>query len=180
MKVKSLVALLVFGALLPSCTQDVGAPNSEAVPAVQPVLAADRGLGLGNGNTRTPGLVSCAPHAYDATTVVIGPAGGQVRVGKHVLRIPAGALDSATPITMAISAAPVVAVTLSPHGLTFHEPAELELNYAACGNPNDSSYRVAYTDDQYQILEYVPSLDQHAAHKVVGRLRHFSKYAVAY
>jgi hypothetical protein len=40
--------------------------------------------------------------------------------------------------------------------------------------------RIAYTTDQYRILEYLLSLDNLGARQVTGRLKHFSQYAVAW
>src|SRR5690349_6927513 len=38
-----------------------------------------------------PGLLSCTPLDYDSTTQMVGPWGGLIRVGPHLLLIPPGA-----------------------------------------------------------------------------------------
>src|SRR5207244_7932315 len=47
----------------------------------------------------TEGLLSCKPLGYDSVTQTLGPAGGVVKVSKHNLVGPAGALSTVVSIT---------------------------------------------------------------------------------
>src|SRR6185295_8793656 len=48
---------------------------------------------------RPTGLLQCSALPAASVTQTIGPEGGSITVGPHVLRIPAGALDKPTTIT---------------------------------------------------------------------------------
>ncbi len=91
------------------------------------------------------GLLGCQNEPGSATEVEIGASGGSVAVDGVSLRVPAGALDSPTVVTMRrLSDAQVeeladgaeefgelvsAVVELTPHGLAFAKPAILELPY---------------------------------------------------
>jgi hypothetical protein len=130
---------------------------------------------------RRVGLLKCTPLPSDSTSVTIGPLGGVVRIGPHSLFIPPGSLTSQVRITATQSRDTVNAVRFKPEGLTFRYPAALTMSYANCNLlglllPK----RIAYTTDQYRILEYLLSLDNMGARQVTGKLKHFSQYAVAW
>ena len=63
-------------------TRSVVSPNSNLE-----LLDPAKGL-LGTG------LLACRVEPYQVTTKTIGPAGGRIEVGRHVLVIPAGALSA--------------------------------------------------------------------------------------
>jgi hypothetical protein len=131
------------------------------------------------GNGGSPLLV-CDPLQYAATVKIVGPEGADLDVGPHKLRIPRGALARATVITFEQPVSLEVTTRLSPHGITFGRPVTLTLSYKHCLRPTGYRERVAYTDEQLNILEYVPSRDNDADGLVSAVLDHFSRYAVAW
>jgi hypothetical protein len=127
------------------------------------------------------GLLACTPLAYDSVTQTIGPEGGTLAVGGHTLTIPPGALDTAVSITAVAPSDTLSQVRFQPEGLTFQQPASLTLSYANCSLLGSlAPKQIAYTTDAFQILEYVPSLDDLVGQTVTGQLHHFSEYAIAW
>lgn len=124
------------------------------------------------------GLLVCEPERYVATVKVIGRDGGVVRVGDHSLVIPRNALKKATVITAERPQESVASVRLSPHGLQFDRSATLTLDYGHCSY--DKENRMAYTDEELNILEYPTSFDDRRRERVQAQIDHFSRYAVAY
>lgn len=124
------------------------------------------------------GLLVCEPERYVATVQVVGRAGGVVKVGQHRLDIPRGALKQTTVITAERVTGEVASVRFSPHGLRFERSVTLTMNYSHCSYSKRS--RMAYTDEQLNILEYPPSIDDRRNEEVEARVDHFSRYAVAY
>jgi len=164
--------LLVVAAA--SCTRD-GITGVAADTQVAP----DASL-LGSWLGRT-GLLTCTPLPPAADTVTIGADGGRVVVGPHVLHVPAGALAAPVTITGEIVPGPVNAVRFTPHGLAFQESAWLTMSYANCNLLGRLvPKRIAYVDDDLQILEYLLSLDLLRLRRVAARLDHFSSYALAW
>ena len=127
------------------------------------------------------GLLSCSALPYDSVTQAIGPAGGTLQVGPHVLVVPPGALSSSVSITAVAPSGNVRLVKFRPEGLQFARSAALTMSYANCSLlATLLPKRIAYTNDALQILEYLLSLDNVFAKKVTGQVNHFSGYAVAY
>jgi len=127
------------------------------------------------------GLLQCSVMPSQSVKQTIGPAGGTLKIGPHILVVPPGAL--ATRVTIAAKSAGGTgnAVVLKPEGLTFLEPAYLTLSYANCDTSGlTASREVVYTTDSLVIIQYVPSSDNAGAKQVTGRLYHFSNYAVAW
>ncbi|HZB26996.1 MAG TPA: hypothetical protein VE282_00420, partial [Gemmatimonadales bacterium] len=116
---------------------------------------------------------------YEAQTVVIGLAGGQVDVGNHNLQIPPLALSEDVAITVEQIEGSVRSVRLSPEGLHFAIPATLTLSYTGCED-TDHRRRIVYTDESLKILDWLVSLDLDSSSQVRTLLGHFSRYAVAY
>lgn len=124
-------------------------------------------------------LLLCSPLPYAISSAVIGPTGGQVIVGDHVLKIPESALSENVTITAEQVDGLVNSVRLSPEGLQFKVPAELTLSYMNCWNV-PLTKRIAYTDEGLRILESMVSVDSSSSKKVKSQIDHFSRYAVAY
>jgi len=156
-----------------------------AEPSTQSVVSANSNLELLNPTTGLPGtgLLACRIEPYAITKKTIGPAGGQIQVGRHVLVIPAGALSAPTLITAEAPSDPVASVRFSPEGLHFKEgsPARLTLDYSNCPLGRlQILKRIAYTTEQLNILSYLLSRDNLLFQRVSGDVEHFSRYAVAW
>lgn len=81
-------------------------------------LQTDAPLPAWSNTPRRTGLVPCS-QSYDSVTQVIGPAGGAVAVGPHVLYVEALALSNAVRITAVAPADTVRWVRFQPDGLVF-------------------------------------------------------------
>ena len=164
--------LLVSLAAVLSCLPD----RSPTAPAVPPPDAS-----LLGGLLQATGLLPCTPLPYASTTQVVGPTGGTIQVGPHTLVIPPGALVQNVTITAVAPSATVNSVRFSPQGLHFLAPAALTMSYSNCNLLGKLlPKRIAYTDDNLNILSYLISLDNLLSKKVTGKLDHFSRYAVAW
>ena len=166
--VPGLVLVLALGL---GCTTDVSAPTE--VP-----VAASRGQ-LGTISQIAPELLTCKAQSYVVAEKIIGPRGGSLRIGRHRLEIPRGALASKVRITGEQVSGSVNSVRLSPEGLRFAKPARLTLSYDNCASVRLLK-RVAYTSELLRILEVPPSEDYPEYEYVTGAIDHFSRYAVAY
>src|SRR5712691_3488947 len=164
------VALVVYG-----CTDHalISAPES-APPPPQASLIGDL-LGA-------TGLLQCSSLPYASATQMIGSAGGTIRVGPHMLTVPAGALFSPVAITGELGTGRGVnAVRFQPEGLRFQRSAYLTMSYANCNLLGRLlPKRIAYVSEGLGILSYLLSIDNLFAKKVTGRVDHFSNYAVAW
>ena len=164
--------LLVSLAAVLSCLPD----RSPTAPAVPPPDAS-----LLGGLLQATGLLQCTPLPYASTTQVVGPTGGTIQVGPHTLVIPPGALAQNVTITAVAPSATVNSVRFTPQGLHFLAPAALTMSYSNCNLLGKLlPKRIAYTDDNLNILSYLISLDNLLSKKVTGKLDHFSRYAVAW
>jgi len=127
------------------------------------------------------GLLKCSPLPKDSSTETIGPWGGVLTVGPHTFVVPAGALSHNVTITAVLSADTVNAITFKPEGLQFQRPAYLTMSYANCNLLGRLLPKhVAYTNDNYVILELLSSIDNLFTKRVTGQVHHFSHYAVAW
>ena len=131
----------------------------------------------------TGGLISCNVKETTHGAAWIGPSGGVVRVGPHALVIPPGALKSYTRITGTAPKGRTVLVDFEPHGLKFARSTALSLSYKECGLTGTLLggllLDVVYVDDRQSILEVLPSLNDLLNQRVIGRVDHFSGYALA-
>ena len=146
-------------------------PTATAPNAIAPAL-------LGN-LAKTGGLLPCKPLGYDSVSRTIGPAGGVLKISKHNLVVPAGALTTVVRITAVAPSDTVNRVELRPDGLTVNQPASLTMFYGNC-KVIPQAKQIAYTTDSLVILQYVPSSDSPTSKLVFGQLGHFSTYAIAW
>jgi hypothetical protein len=124
-------------------------------------------------------LLSCTPQDYLINSQVIGPKGGKIKVGNHLLFIPAGALSQSVTIVAEQIPGSTNSVRLSPEGLRFARSAELTLNYQNClAAPGKKT--IVYTNENLQVLELLKSTDKSPTKIVTTGIDHFSRYAVAY
>jgi hypothetical protein len=124
-------------------------------------------------------LLTCSEQKYVAVTQTIGPKGGQIRVGEHLLEIPARALSSKVKITAEQMRGSTNSVRFSPEGLTFERPARLTMSYQNCAIvllPKT----IVYTTEKLEVSEVLRSLDLFKKKTVTAPIYHFSRYAVAY
>jgi len=142
-------------------------------------------------------LISCPVLAYDSVTQVIGPAGGVLIAGGHVLLVDSLALTSPVSITMVAPSQSVSVVRFRPEGLKFRNGvhgigALVATSVDNCGVHPNQVLQVVNVSDSLNILSYLqaPSTtDSVVVMKyktylgslwVGGVLRHFSNYAVAW
>lgn len=169
--------LLVTG----SCTDQspTGVAATPALGDAQGALDGQRDL-LG-GLLRPIGLLKCTPLPEATATKVIGPAGGLLEVGPHTLWIPPQALRRDTRITATAPSDDVNSVQFEPAGLKFERSAYLSMSYANCNLlARLLPKRIAYTTNLLDILYYILSIDNFFTKQVIGKVDHFSKYAVSW
>lgn len=176
MRLHRLVSALLIAGLLSfaglSCGDNM--PTASPVPASDASLIGDLLGGLG--------LLRCTPMLAASASKQIGPLGGSLQVGPHVLVVPAGALSQTVLIRAEAPSDVVNSVRLYPEGLQFSRVgAYLTMSYANCNLLGKLlPKRVAYTNEKLNILSYLLSLDNILQKQVTGRLEHFSRYAVAW
>ena len=136
-------------------------------------------------------LVSCRPLPYESVTQTIGPAGGVLEVRHNWLLIPRGALSDTVTITAVAPSDTLALIRLQPEGLRFQKTAFLVVTYDNCRVRKGVTPRIALVTDALEVIEYLPSSDSRLDdprfkkarrwhRRVVGELRHFSNYAVAW
>ena len=125
-------------------------------------------------------LLVCAPRPYDGAARIIGPEGGTIGAGIATLRIPPGALDRPTVITVESSGTFELQAEFRPHGLQFRVRPTLTMDYEHCRRPRWTQERIAYLGDQDEVLEWPDSRDRSDVDLVDATIGHFSRYAVAF
>jgi len=173
MKARRLIASVLLLVVALACTDRT--PTS--VPAAPAPDASLIGSLLG-----ATGLLKCSNLPYASSTKTIGALGGTISAGPHTLVIPPGALLNPTTITMtAPTGLGVNAVKFQPEGLRFTVPAALTMSYANCSLLGKIlPKRIAYTDDNLNIISYLLSLDNLLSKYVTGKVNHFSDYVIAW
>ena len=162
-------ALVMTAAGLLSC----GEPPLSPVPPPQADLIGSLLQGMG--------LLACTPMPTATATQTVGSAGGVIKIGPHMLSIPAGALGAPVTITATAPSGDVNRVQFQPEGLVFQRSAALTMSYANCNLLGKLlPKRIVYTDDALNILSYLLSLDNLFEKTVTGKLSHFSNYAIAW
>ena len=175
--VRALAVLVLVVLVSPSCGEPPSAPVTPAAPTIPAPDASLLGALLG-----PTGLLKCSDLPYASSTQTIGLAGGTISAGPHTLTIPPGALLRPTTITMtAPTGLGVNAVKFEPEGLQFTTPAVLSMSYSNCNLLGKLlPKRIAYTDDNLNIISYLLSLDNLLGKRVTGKVNHFSDYVVAW
>jgi hypothetical protein len=170
------IGTCVLGGLLATACADGTAPAPEPDLASISVGTPLRPIALD--------LPRCTPQPADLASARIGPSGGTLRAGKHMLRIPAGALKRSTIITMQAPSDSLNYVVFGPEGLTF-DPANLPtltMSYRNCSmkEKDELELEIVYTDDAMTtVLDTTETIAPDTlSHTVGARLRHFSKYVL--
>lgn len=176
MRLHRLVSALLIAGLL----SFAGLSCGDNLPTASPMPAPDASL-IGD-LVGALGLLKCTPMPAASAQKQIGPAGGSLQVGPHVLVVPAGALSQTVLIRAEAPSDVVNSVRLYPEGLQFSRVgAYLTMSYANCNLLGKLlPKRIAYTTERLNILSYLLSLDNIFQKQVTGRLEHFSRYAVAW
>jgi hypothetical protein len=193
----ALALLLLTGV---SCTSDptgVEAPVAQETPTEPSVetamllgdlLGSEDGLvggvlgllgGVVSDVLEVGGLLQCSEQRYVVAQETIGPWGGSIRVGSHLLVIPRGALTQYVRITAEQIPGATNSVRLSPHNLQFKRPAILTLNYQNCSNVEPPKV-IVYTEEDLTVIDPLWSYDLTKKLQVTAPIDHFSRYAVAY
>lgn len=120
---------------------------------------------------------------------IIGPEGGSLAAGGHVLVVPAGAVTGPTTFAMRLTDPTAISVELTATSLRsrdtnnvgargFQQPLALHLSFeTATRNVNPGRLTVAWARSDGG-LEVVPSSVDMAEKIVTGQLRHFSGYVL--
>lgn len=125
------------------------------------------------------GVLACQVTESHKATQIVGPFGGTINVGPHSLYIPAGALSYNQTITATAPAGKVVEVKFKPHGLKFSKKTYLTMSYRDCGLVGQLLPRIAYVDENLNILEVLLSVPNVLRQTVTGPTDHFSSYMLA-
>src|SRR5206468_10994301 len=179
------LALLAALAATSSCTD----PSPLGVPAFR------RGGRGQEGSTKGTGLLACS-QTYDSVTQVVGPAGGFIVVGSHILWVDTMALADTVRITAVAPAGTVRWVRFQPDGLQFRTngagwSALLYTSFKDCGVPTADTLRIAQVTDSLNVIRYLAPPEStwirvrkkvwsRGNQYVAGVLHHFSQYAVSW
>ena len=163
-RIFSIVAGVLAAGVMAACADEATAPS-------KPALAV--------AGTRPPTVTRCS-QPYGLTSGWIGPQGGRLKAGGHMLIVPVGSLSAPTFITMEAPSGSVGHVVFGPEGLTFNTtaPAHLVMSYQNCLVTPDAIQKVAYTSASLQILETQPSVSDPVTMTVDAKLTHFSDYVI--
>jgi hypothetical protein len=184
----TLAAVVATITLVAACANDATAPT-----AIESDKGAstETGIGASGGTGVSPsGFLRCTAQPYAADSAWIGPKGGEIKIGKNEFKVPKGALDELTLITMELPSDTVKSVRFGPEGLTFNPGAwpELKLDYKGCEKEKkgkgkgkgEDKVRLVYTTEQLEVIQILPSADDELNENVQTHLKHFSRYAVYY
>ena len=154
-------AMFIFG-----CTTELTEPNT-------PAFAEARGEPVV--------FTLCRPQPEASSAGWIGPKGGILKAGRHVLKVPPGSLSTTVWITMEAPSSSINRVMFGPSGLIFNSsaPAHLIMSYANCAVQPGSQQQIVHVNDRLQILEAAPSETDPSTLTVDGKLLHFSDYALS-
>lgn len=111
------------------------------------------------------------------SSAVIGPAGGQVRLGKHRLVVPAGAVSNNVTFTMSYASESGIAVDCGP-GRTFQIPVLLTLSFKDTqydGDLDPSDLDIFYLPPGGSPIPE-PSIVDLTDKSVTASIDHFSRY----
>lgn len=159
------------------------ADSSPTAPAAAAPISHDDAelFGWLGGTLQRTGLLACSPMPAATASGTFGPDGGVLRIGPHYLVIPRGALSDTVTITATAPSDSLNRVHFEPHGLQFQRSAALNLSYRNCNLLGSlAPKRIAYVDGQFNILEFLLSIDNLWTRRVTGRLDHFSDYVLSW
>ena len=183
----SIVALVLAAVVLTSCADEPAPPTGPA-PAAADSLQADLSLlgdlvggvtGTVGGLADALGLVSCDVRTTHTGSAEIGPLGGVVRVGPHRLTVPPRALSQRVRISAVAPSGRYVQIKFEPEGLKFDRPTLLTMSYSECSLLSPLRLKIVYVNDQFRILEVLPTVTSVLTRTANAPVRHFSRYMLA-
>jgi hypothetical protein len=179
----SLVAIALAAVLLTSCADDHGPPTA-AAPTItpNPSLIGDvvGGVtGVVGGAADGLGLVSCNVTRTHTGSAEIGPRGGILKVGPHFLTVPRNALKEKVRISAVAPQGKHVQIRFEPHGLEFQRKALLTMSYSECSLLSPLHLKIVYVNDQFEILEVLPTITSVLTRTANAPIDHFSRYMLA-
>ena len=178
----SLFALAFAAVMLASCAYAPTAPAPVAPVAPNPALIGDLLGGVTDvvgGVANGLGLVSCNVRNTHTASAEIGPFGGVLRVGPHILSVPPWALKEKVRITAVAPKGEYVQIKFEPEGLQFERPPLLTMSYAECSLLSPLRLKVVYVNDNLEILEVLPTAVSILTRTANARVDHFSRYMLA-
>jgi hypothetical protein len=179
----SLVAIALAAVLLTSCADDHRPPTAPpATITPDPSLIGDvvGGVtGVVGGVADGLGLVSCNVQRTHTGSAEIGPRGGILRVGPHFLTVPRNALKEKVRISAVAPKGKYVQIRFEPHGLEFERKALLTMSYSECSLLSPLRLKIVYVNDQFEILEVLPTLTSLLTRTANAPVDHFSRYMLA-
>ena len=179
----SVFALAFAAVLVTSCADDHAPPTAPVAPVEpDPALIGDLLGGVTDvvgGVADGLGLVSCNVRNTHTASAEIGPLGGVLRVGPHVLAVPPGALKEKVRITGVAPEGKHVQIKFEPAGLEFERNTLLTMSYAECSLLSPTRLKVVYVNDNLEILEVLPTLVSVWTRSAKAPVDHFSRYMLA-
>lgn len=191
----SLAAVAMLAGLAAACADQPTAPTGRQV-AVDPAnldvssLRFEEGEDDDNDENGDDNndVLTCSMAKHEVASKKVGPKGGTIKVGHHSLTVPAGALTQDVTITATQVAGPTVEVQFQPHGLQFAKDTYLKLDFSRCQvpSPRPDMFVSYFSTDAagLHVTEYLPTAwlgaDDEGKPALLGKLRHFSGYTVAY
>jgi len=164
-----------LAAVLAACGGLVACAVDQASLAPQP----DVRLSLHPGGAMSVPYVVCDGNLSYSDSALIGPSGGKLVFGPHVLTVPGGALQAPTMISAQVPASDTIDVQLQPQNLTFAVQATLQLGYAQCSPQPSAPVTIISVNDQLNtLLGTLPSTVSSAAEAVSAPISQLGVYAV--
>jgi hypothetical protein len=179
----SLLVLALAAVMLTSCADD-HVPTAPPAPAIAPDPSLIGDLigdvtGTVGGLANTLGLVSCNVRTTHTGSAEIGPLGGILRVGPHLLTVPPYALGERVRISAVAPQGSHVQIKFEPQGLQFRRSTVLTMSYSECSLLSPLRLKVVYVNDKLEILEVLPTVVSTLTRTANARVDHFSRYMLA-
>ena len=131
-------------------------------------------------------LLHCPSTQAESTTTVLSATGGIVSVAGTSVSIPAGALASATAITLRVPASQYMEIEVRANDLAsfvFQQAVSITIDYSRCSpsEANRSPLSVWRIDTQTKaLLQNMGGTDDKTSHTITFSTGHLSGYAVAF
>ena len=173
---RSLVVVAGTAALaLAGCT----AADAPTAPAQQ----AARSLAQSTDSTAGHDLLECAPVTEPRQALaLLGPLGGELRLGNTVVSVPVGALLTTQLFSIAETPGSLMAVDIHAVGLldfNFERPVTVTVDYSRCGDV-EGPLRAWYIDPEtHELLEDMGGVTDPVRRTHTFQTPHLSVYAMA-